>query len=262
MSLVLRLVECGVRDVGRRRWLLVYTLCYLALTDALFRFGGSGARAVQSLTNVVLGLVPLVSLLFGTMYLYHAREYIQLMLAQPVGRRALYVGLYGGLSLPLAASFLAGVGLPLAWHGGVAEAGRGVAILLGVGVALTAIFTGLAFVIALGVADRAGGLAAAILVWLAAVVLYDGGVLLLVIALRDHPLEAPLIGAMLLNPIDLARVVLLLQFDLGILAGYTGAVFARAFGTAAGSLGAAASLAIWMLAPFLVGLRQFARKDL
>jgi Cu-processing system permease protein len=262
VSLVLRLVECGLRDVGRRRWLLVYTLCYLGLTDALFRFGGSGDRAILSLTNVVLGLVPLVSLVFGTMYLYHAREFIQMMLAQPVGRGALYVGLYGGLAIPLAASFLAGVGLPLAWHGGLADAGRGAAILLGVGVTLTAIFTGLAFVISLGVTDRAGGLAVAILVWLGAVVLYDGAVLLLVIALRDYPLEAPLIGAMLANPIDLARVTLLMQFDLGVLAGYTGAVFARAFGTTAGTLGAAGTLAVWVAAPFLIGLRQFARKDL
>ena len=55
-------------------------------------FAGAGAaldhESVLSLTNVVLGLVPLVSLVFGTMYLYHAREFIQMMLAQPVGRRA------------------------------------------------------------------------------------------------------------------------------------------------------------------------------
>ena len=93
MTLALRLVTTGVRDVGRRRWLLVYGLFYIVLTDALYRFGGTGARTVLSLANVVLGLVPLVSLLFGTMYLYHAREFIQMILAQPVSRRALFVGL-------------------------------------------------------------------------------------------------------------------------------------------------------------------------
>ena len=93
MTLALRLVATGVRDVGRRRWLLAYGLFYAVLTDALYRFGGTGARTVLSLANVVLSLVPLVSLLFGTMYLYHAREFSQMILAQPVSRRALFVGL-------------------------------------------------------------------------------------------------------------------------------------------------------------------------
>jgi len=49
------------------------------------------------------------------------------------------------------------------------------------------------------------------------------------VLLRDHPLEGPLIAGMLINPVDLGRVLLLLQFDLGALAGYTGALFERFF---------------------------------
>jgi Cu-processing system permease protein len=69
MTLAARLVASGMRDVGRRRWLIFYVLFSIVLTDALFRLGGSGGRAVLSLSNVVLGLVPLVSIVFGTMYL-------------------------------------------------------------------------------------------------------------------------------------------------------------------------------------------------
>jgi Cu-processing system permease protein len=262
MTLALRLVAAGVRDVGRRRWLLVYGLFYLVLTDALFRFGGTGGRgAVLSLVNVVLSLVPLVSAIFGTMYLYHAREFIQMMLAQPVSRRALFVGLYGGLAIPLAASFLIGVGVPLAWHGGMSEAAGPVAVMLGTGLALSLVFTGFAFVIALAFHDRAAGLAAAILVWLGATVLYDGLVLIAVVLLRDYPLEGALIAGMLINPVDLGRVLLLLQFDLGALAGYTGAVFERFFGATEGSLCSSAALMLWIAAPFGFGLRQFVRKD-
>src|SRR5262245_25207937 len=133
MTLAMRLLMSGVRDVSRRRWLIAYVLFYLVTTDLLFRFGGSGGSAVLGLANVVLGLVPLVSVVFGAMYLYHAREFIQMMLAQPVGRRALFAGLYGGLALPLAGAFLVGVGLPLAWHGGFADAAPAVAVLLAIG---------------------------------------------------------------------------------------------------------------------------------
>jgi Cu-processing system permease protein len=261
MTLAVRLVMCGLRDVGRRRWLIAYALFYMGLTDALFRFGGTGGRAVLSLTNVVLALVPLVSIVFGTMYLYHAREFIQMMLTQPVGRRALYVGLYGGLAIPLAASFLVGVGLPLSWHGGFTDAGLPAAVLLATGAALSLIFTGLAFVIALVCQDRAAGLAAAFLVWLGATVLYDGVVLLAVVLLRDYPLERPLVVSMLANPVDVGRVLLLMQFDLGALAGYTGAVFERFFGSIQGSLWSVAALALWIVAPFAGGLWRFAHKD-
>jgi len=261
MRLAARLVASGVRDVGRRRWLIAYAVFYLVLTDALFRFGGTGSRAVMSLANVVLGLVPLVSVVFGTMYLYHAREFIQMMLAQPVGRRSLFLGLYGGLAIPLAASFLVGVGAPLIWHGGLADAALPVLVLLGTGVALSLVFTGLAFVISLWCHDRAAGLAAAILVWLGATVLYDGVVLLCVVIFRDYPLERPLLAGMLANPVDLARVLLLLQFDLGALAGYTGAVFERFFGAFHGSVWSAAALMLWVAVPFAGGLRLFARKD-
>jgi len=261
MTLAGRLFICAARDVSRRRWLVAYTLFYVLLTDALFRFGGNGERAALSLINVVLGLVPLVSVIFGTMYLYNAREFIQMMLAQPVGRRSLFLGLYGGLAGPLTASFVIGVGLPLAWHGALVEAGRPLVVLLGAGAALSLVFTGLAFVIALACRDRAAGLAVAILVWLTATVLYDGLVLIGVVLLRDYPLERPLIAGMLSNPVDLARVLLLIQFDLGALAGYTGAVFERFFGAVQGSLWAVAALTLWIALPFAGGFRLFARKD-
>ena len=50
----------------------------------------------------------------------------------------------------------------------------------------------------------------------------------------DYPLELPLLGLTLLNPVDLGRVLLLLQFDNAALLGYTGAVFERFFGSALG----------------------------
>src|SRR5512134_3813940 len=114
-----RLLLAELRNVFRSRWLIVYALLLFGMTDLLFRFGGSGPRVVLSLTNLVLVLVPLVALVFGTTHVYHAREFIEMMLAQPIGRRPLYAALYGGLSLPLAGAFATGVGVPLLWHTGL-----------------------------------------------------------------------------------------------------------------------------------------------
>ncbi len=261
MTTVARLLRYELRNVMRSRWLIGYALLFLLLTDALFRFGGSGSRVILSLTNVVLALIPLVSVVFGTMYVYQAREFIELMLAQPVSRRSLFAGLYGGLVLPLAAAFALGVGLPFALHGGIAGQGAGFAILLGSGVLLTLVFTGLALLVALRIQDRAMGLGVAILLWLSAAILYDGLVLLLVAWFRDYPLETPVLVATLLNPVDLGRVLLLLQFDMSALLGYTGAVFERFFGSGTGTIVSLAALGLWVLAPLAAALRQFQRKD-
>ena len=46
----------------------------------------------------------------------------------------------------------------------------------------------------------------ALAVWLAMTVLYDGLVLALSVSLDAWPLERPLVGLMLMNPVDVARV--------------------------------------------------------
>ncbi|NUS99150.1 MAG: ABC transporter permease, partial [Gemmatimonadaceae bacterium] len=90
--------------------------------------------------------------------------------------------------------------------------------------------------------------------------LLDGRVLLGVMLLGDYPLERPLIAAMLANPIDLARVLLIMQFDVSALMGYTGAVFEKFFGNG-GIAVAIAALAAWVAAPVLLGARAFRKRD-
>jgi Cu-processing system permease protein len=258
----LKVLKFQLRDLVRSRWLLGYTLLLLVLTEALLRFGGSGPRAIISLLNVVLILVPLVGIVFGTMYLYGAREFIELLLAQPVGRPALYTGLYAGLALPLVMGFLLGVGLPFLWAGQGEGSGSGsVALLLASGILLTLVFTALAFLVSVLVVDRARGLGLAIVLWLGVTVLYDAVLVLVATTMADYPLELPLLGLTLLNPVDLGRVLLLLRLDAAALMGYTGAVFERFFGSALGTGVTIGALALWVAAPMLLGMRRFIAKD-
>ncbi len=251
-----------LRDLRRSRWIAGYVLLLLLLTEALLRFGGGGPRAVLSLMNVVLAVVPLASLVFGTMYLYGSREFIELLLAQPVGRSALFVGLYAGLAVPLAGGFLLGVGLPFLWSGMGDPAATGpLAMLLGAGTLLTLVFTAVAVLIPLLVDDRAKGLGLAILLWLSATALYDALLVLVATSFSDFPLEVPLIGLTLLNPVDLGRVLLLLHLDTAALMGYTGAVFERFFGSLLGTGIVALALVFWCVGPLLVAHRRFGRKD-
>ena len=258
----LKVLRYELRDLRRSRWIMGYALLLLLLTDALLRFGGGGPRAVLSLLNVVLVFVPLVSIVFGAMYLYGARDFVELLLAQPVRRSELFIGLFGGLAVPLAAAFVLGVGLPFLWGDTSDRSLAGpLAMLLAAGVLLTLVFTALAFLVSLLFDDRAKGLGAALLLWLAATALYDAVLVLVAVAFGGRSLELPLIGLTLLNPVDLGRVLLLLQFDSAALMGYTGAIFERFFGSALGAAITAAALILWCVGPLGLALRRFQRQD-
>lgn len=258
---MVKIMKYELRDVMRSRWLVAYTLFFMLVTDTLLRFG-SGAKALVSLVSVALFIIPLVALVFGTVFLDNAREFTELLLAQPVTRRQLYGGLYLGLTLPLAVAFVTGLALPFALHGvGDPAMIRPLAVLIATGVALTFVFTAFAFVIAAHSDDRLRRMGIAIGVWLLVAVLYDGIVLMLVMMFGDYPVERPMLGLMFANPVDLARVLLLLQFDMSALMGYTGAAFQQFFGGVAGSLIAATALAAWALAPIMLGLRGFGKRD-
>jgi len=258
----LKVAKYQLQDVMRSRWILVYGIFFLLMTDALFRFGGSGERVILSLMNVVLIAVPLVAVVLGTMYLYSSREFTELLLSQPVRRRSLFGGLFVGLAVPLSLAFVLGVGLPFWAHGGTAEGGWGpIMMLLGTGVGLTLIFASLAFVVALATEDRIKGLGFSLGIWVFFTVVFNGLVLLAIYTLDAYPMEKPVIALSLLNPVDLGRILLLLNFDISALMGFTGAVFKQFFGSGVGQAVTIGALAAWLAAPLALGMRSFNRKN-
>ncbi|MGQ0649374.1 MAG: ABC transporter permease [Gemmatimonadaceae bacterium] len=262
MSITLRILRFVLLDVVRNRWVVGYGVFFLVATDLLLRLAGTGPRAMVSLLNLVLILVPLVTIVFGTIYWHGAREFNELLLTQPVDRPSLFHGLFAGLVLPLSTAFVVGVGAPLLLHRAIGPESVGAFVLLLVaGTALTGVFGALAILVSGLVDDRLRGLGVSLGVWLLTAVAYDGLVLWVAVAFRDAALERPLLALTFANPIDLARVMLLLQLDAAALMGATGAVFQRTMSGALGTSAALLGLAVWTLIPGLLALRAFSRRD-
>ncbi|HET9604519.1 MAG TPA: ABC transporter permease subunit [Gemmatimonadales bacterium] len=262
MSTMRKILRYELRDVGRSRAVLLYGVLLLAMTHAVVYFGGGGARAVLSLLNVILIVVPMVSLVFGTVYLYGAREFIELLLTQPLGRRPIFAGLWCGLTLPLIVAFVLGVSLPFLWSGSL---GRDLvlplALLLVSGALLTAAFTAIATWIATRFDDRASGMGAALAVWFLVAIAWDGMILLVVATLGNLPLQLPLLGVAMANPVDAARIGLVLALDAPALMGYTGAVMQRAVGLWGGLGLTILALLLWTVLPLMLARRRFEGKD-
>jgi Cu-processing system permease protein len=87
-------------------------------------------------------------------------------------------------------------------------------------------------------------------------------VLFVLFQLSDYPLEKPMIVLSFLNPIDLARILILLRMDVSALMGFSGAVFREFFGTAGGMTLSALVLLLWVAVPLWLSTRAFRRKDL
>lgn len=259
----LTIISYQWKNLFRDKWLIGYMLIYLLLTDTLIRFGGGGPKVLLSVSNIMLLFVPLVSLVYGVLYLYQSREFVELLLAQPIKRASLFTGLYAGLAVPLSAAFLAGAGLPFVYSGAWAETGLSMlATVFGLGAALSLIFVGIGFLFGLRYFDeRVKGFGMALVSWLLLAVLYDGLVMLFISIFSAYPLEKAMIGLSVINPIDLARIGVLLEFDISALMGYTGAVFSRFFGGSTGLWISAGCLLLWIVLPVWRGQRLFRTKD-
>jgi len=261
MNVVALVLSAGLRDLSRNRWIVAYALAFLCIAEGLFWFGGTGPQVLLSLLNIVLLVLPLVALVFGTIHVYASREFVELLLAQPVPRRQLFAGLYLGLAIPLAGAFVVGAGVPFALHARQGASLGGVAALLTAGVTLSLSFAAIATWIALKTDDRLKGVGLALGAWLVATVVYDGVVLGAAAAFGNYPLERPLLALMMANPVDLARVLVLTQLDVSALMGYTGALFEHTFGTALGTGVSVAALVVWCAVPLGLAERRFRNRD-
>ena len=66
----------------------------------------------------------------------------------------------------------------------------------------------------------------------------------------------------MLNPIDLARILILLKLDVSALMGYTGALFRLFYGNEYGQSISFLVLILWFLIPLILSLKKFKNKDL
>lgn len=246
----------------RSRWSYVYFAFYLLLGVVLLFLNNDLSKAVITLMNVIIVLVPLIGTIFGVMYYYNSKEFTELLLAQPLKRSSIFLGQYLGVAISLSMSLILGLGIPFVFYGLFkSTAIWDFSLLLITGTFLTFIFSALAFNIALSNENKIKGFGYAILLWLFLAIIYDGLFLMSLILFEDYPLDKlSLIGTML-NPIDLSRTLILLKLDISALLGYTGAIFKQFFGTNFGLVVSISMLAVWVIMPVLRIIFKSKKKD-
>jgi Cu-processing system permease protein len=253
-----RVLKYILYDILRTRFVLLYTAFLFVSTFALYQLDSDSGKVVLSLLNIVLMVVPLVSIVFSTIHFYNSYEFIELMLAQPVKRSTVFLGEYMGVASSLCAAFAAGVGIPMLIFG-LSPTGL---TLLFTGVVLTLVFVSLAFLSSVLTRDKAKAIGIALLFWFYFSLIYDGLLLWVVYSFSDYPLEKVTLALIAFNPVDLARIIMLLQLDISALMGFTGAFYQEFFGSSFGILLSILVLFIWVVLPIGLAQRIFNHKDL
>jgi Cu-processing system permease protein len=207
-------------------------------------------------------LTPLIGTIFGVMYYYNSREFTELLLAQPINRKKIFMGQFLGISISLTLSLVLGLGIPFMLYGLFkSTAIFNFGLLLVVGSFLNFIFVALSYNIALSTENKIKGFGYAILMWLFLAVIYDGVFLISLVMFDEYPLDKFSLIATMFNPIDLSRILILLKLDISALLGYTGAVFRKFFGTNLGMVLSMSILILWVLIPVVRMNLKLKNKD-
>ena len=253
-----KIIKYVITDILRNRIVLFYTVFLLASSFTVFSLEDSSSKGLLSLLNIILIVVPLVSIIFSTIYVYNSAEFVELLVSQPLKRKTIWLSLFAGLAASLSIAFFIGAGIPVLIY----QANIIGFTMITVGIVLSVIFVAIALLATVKMRDKAKGIGAAIMLWLYFSLLFDGFVLFLLFQFADYPLEKPMIAVSALNPIDLSRILILLQLDVSAMMGYTGAVFKDFFGTSTGLIFSFSVLLLWIALPVWYSTRQFRTKDL
>lgn len=244
-------------DILKNKIVLLYTVLLFVISWSVLGLDSNYTKATLSLLNIVLLVVPLVSIIFSTIYVYNSSQFIELLLSQPIARGKIWFNIFIGLSSALILAYLIGCGVPILLYSSI-ETGFSLIII---GVMLSVIFTAFAMLSSIVSRDRAKGIGISIFVWLFFAIIYDGILLVLMFQFADYPIEGIMATLAAINPIGLARIFVLLQLNISAMLGYSGAVFKDIFGSGGGMGISMVILFIWIAVPFLLSYIQFNKKD-
>lgn len=258
----------------RNRWVVSFAALYAVLTILVSIFGmvTSGyagfqdfVRTAVSVVNLSGFVVPLFALLLGVFSFLAQREYLELMVTQPVSRGQIVLGKYLGLLLTVLGATILGLGIPgvvISLSVGMQGALEyGLVSLLALG--LSVIFTGLAVLIAISCDRQQIAMGVSVGVWIFFEVIYGLIMLGTTLYFSRATLKVLLIAGLVGNPIDLTRVLSLLAVGGPEFFGPAGVTLVKLTGspTLAGLFGVAAML-IWVVVPVLLAMRIFRRQSL
>src|SRR5690606_19686453 len=154
-----KIIKIIFLDILKSKIIIAYTIMLAILSWSSFALEDNSSKGLLTVLNVILFTVPLVSILFSTIYVYNSSEFIEMLLSQPVKRKKIWIGLFSGLSLSLILAFLIGSGIPLLIY----SPDKVGIMMIVMGSLISVVFTSLACLSSILTRDKAKGIGIAIM---------------------------------------------------------------------------------------------------
>lgn len=258
----------------RNRWVIFFAVLFAVTTTVISYFGmvTSGyagfqdfIRTAASLANLGGFLIPLFALLLGVFSFISDREYLEILITQPIPRSRVLLGKIGGLCLTVISASAVGFGIPgavIAMAIGTNGA-TGYLMVVVYNTLLAVIFVGLSVLIALLARRRQIALGIAVGVWIFFELVYGMLMLGTTLFFPAKILKTSLLVGLFGNPVDIARVLSLLHVGGPHLFGPAGATLVKLAGSpVTATLFGILGLVCWVVLPVLAAMRIFERQDL
>lgn len=207
----------------------VITLSLVTATTGAGFAGFGFDRATATALSLMLLAVPLVSIVVGVNTMAASRGMWEMLASQSVTAPSIVTGKWLGVSMGVggAVAFAFGLSGLLLYVGGDGTGAGAYATLGLTGVLLVSAFAGIGTLVGAAMIDRSRALLVALLTWLLLVFFYDWAVIGVALITGKRLAIGAVWTALLLNPVDLARVVTIAGIGALDLLGPTGAVLVR-----------------------------------
>lgn len=274
MNPVVTIALKEIRDGLRNRWIIATTVLLGLLALTLTFLGSAPVGAVKasplavtvvSLSSLTIFLLPLIALLLSHNAIVGEIEHgaMALLLAYPVARWQVIFGKFLGHAVIIAIATAIGYGLAgaavMASGGETQQAWPAFTAMIGTSILLGAAFVSIGYLLSAAARESAIAAGAAIGVWLLFVLIYDMGVLGLLVAGGGKTITVETLDWILLfNPTDVYRLFNLTGFSkTAAFAGMAGLVRDSQLSTPVLLL----ALAAWIVAPLAAAIALFERRQ-
>lgn len=210
-------------DKLKSRWVIVIASGFAVFTFIVAYFGGVGSGVagfrdinitIAGLTSLATYFIPLLALTLGNGIIAdeHDKGTLEIYLASPISVGELIVGKFLGLAIALTLATLFGFGssgLILMFNSGSAWSGFALSYGLFVlnSIMMGLIFLGLSFLVSVLFKNRSRVIAFTVFLWLFFAVVYDLGLIGLLVITKGGIGNEIFSFLLLLNPVDVYRIL-------------------------------------------------------
>jgi len=102
---MLKISRYVLYDILRSKIIIAYTLFLFIVSISMFQMEENSSKAMLSLLNIVLIVLPMVSLVFTTILYYYSIEFIESNSSQTLSRTRILPNEISGVAISLVRSF-------------------------------------------------------------------------------------------------------------------------------------------------------------